>query len=194
MSDALCRALFTGLVLLVAVQRLAELRTSARNERLLRARGAREHAAGQMPVMRAVHTLWLVGMLVEVWALDRVPTPWVAAPALALFCVGQGLRLLAMRSLGERWNVKILTLPGAPPVTGGVFGHVRHPNYLGVVIEIATLPLVGGAVITSIVMSLANAVLLAFRIRAEESALREDNAYDRMADRPMLVPRAARRP
>jgi methyltransferase len=193
-NDATWRVLFTILVLGVAVQRLSELALSRHNERLLRARGAREHATGQMPIMRALHAAWLVSMLVEVWIVDRVATPWIALPALALFGVGQALRWLAMRTLGDRWNVKILTLPGAPPVTNGVFAYVRHPNYLGVVLEIATLPLVGGAIFTALWASVANAVLLAFRIRAEEAALSEDNQYARLADRPMLVPRAARRP
>jgi methyltransferase len=193
-SETIWRALFTALVLAVAAQRLLELARSTRNERVLRARGAREHASAQMAPMRALHASWLVAMLAEVWLLHRVPTPWLAIPALAALGVGQTLRMLAMRALGERWNVKILTLPGAPPITGGVFDWVRHPNYLGVVIEIAALPLVGGAWITALVWSVANAVLLAFRIRAEESALRADNDYARLGDRPMLVPRAPRRP
>lgn len=184
---------FTALVVLVALQRCAELVKSARNERVLRARGAREHAPAQMPVMRAVHAGWLVAMLVEVWALERSPSPWIALSALAVFAAGQALRVLAMRALGERWNVKILTLPGAPPVSGGVFGHVRHPNYLGVVLEIAALPLVGGAVLTAIGASIANAVLLFFRIRAEEAALRAEGGYDRLDARPMFVPSAERR-
>ena len=193
MSDHAVRIAFTALVLLVSVQRLLELRKSQQNERALRARGVREHAPGQMPLMRMLHAGWLALMLVEVWSLHRAPTLWVAIPALAVLAIGQGLRLSAMRALGERWNVKILTLPGAPPVQGGVFAHVRHPNYLGVVLEIAALPLVGGAVFTAVVASALNAALLTFRIRAEEAALREDNDYAAMSDLPRLVPRVSSR-
>lgn len=191
MTVEIWRIAFTVLVLLVAVQRLAELRRSRRNEEVLRARGAREHAPEQMMPMRVLHAAWLVSMLVESWLFDRTRALAVAVPAILVVGLGQMLRRLAMRALGDRWNVKILTLPGAPPVAGGVFRRIRHPNYLGVVLEIAALPLVGGAWITAIVFSLANAVLLFFRIRAEEAALRADNDYARLSDRPRFVPRAA---
>lgn len=193
MTAIALRVAFTVLVLLVAAQRLLELVRSRANERELLALGAREHAAGQMPFMRALHAGWLVGMLVEVWFFARLASPWFAVPALIAFVVGQGLRIAAMRALGPRWNVKILTLPGTPSVEDGVFTYVRHPNYLGVVLEIAALPLVGGAWVTSIVATLLNACLLFVRIRAEEAALHYDNAYARLSDRPMLLPMLGRR-
>ena len=193
MSETSWRVMFTMLVLLVALQRLWELGRSRENEKSLRARGAREHAPQQMPWMRALHASWLASMLIETWVLEPAPSVAVAFPALAVFTVGQALRLSAMRALGDRWNVKIFTLPGAPAVHGGVFAHVRHPNYLGVVLEIASLPLVGGALVTSLVFSVANAVLLFFRIRAEQAALRADNDYRALEDRPLFVPRLARR-
>lgn len=182
---------FVGLVLLVAVQRAFELRTSARNEAALRARGAREHAPGQMAWMKVVHAGWLFAMPLEVLLLERAFSPWLAAIALAVFAAGQGLRYAAMRALGDRWCVRVMTLEGTPPVTGGVFRWMRHPNYLGVILELAALPLVHGAWITSAVASAANAVLLARRIRAEESALEAAGGYRRLlGDRPRLWPRA----
>ncbi|MCZ7682309.1 MAG: hypothetical protein M5U28_27370 [Sandaracinaceae bacterium] len=89
---------FVGLVAAVAAQRLWELCVSGRNEAALRARGAIEHAPEQMSWMRLVHAGWLLAAPLEVWALERVATPWVAAAALALFALGQGLRYAAMRA------------------------------------------------------------------------------------------------
>jgi methyltransferase len=192
-SDLPFRVAFTLLVVLVAIQRITELSKSARNERALLAQGAREHAAEQMPTMRALHASWLAAIVLEVWALDRTPSPIVALPALAVFALGRALRFAAMRALGERWTVKVLTRPGAPPVQTGVFRYLRHPNYLGVVLEIAALPLAGGAFVTAAVFSIANGVLLSRRIRAEEAALRADNDYARMSDRPRLIPRWGKR-
>jgi len=185
------RAAFTGLVVLVAIQRLAELRRSARNEDRIRAAGGREHAPGQMPWMRALHASWLVAMPLEVWALERSAPVWLAIVALAVFAAGQALRVAAMRALGWRWNVKILTVPGESAVATGIFRHVRHPNYLGVILEIAALPLVSGAWLTSIAFTIANGVLLRARIAAEERALREDSQYAQVhAERPRFVPRS----
>lgn len=181
---------FGALVVLVAAQRLWELGRSRRHERLLLARGGREHARGQMPWMTALHTTWLIAMPLEVLLLQRPFQVSLAALAGVVFLAGQVLRIAAMRALGERWNVRVITVPGAAPVAGGVFRWVRHPNYLGVVLEIAALPLIHGAWLTAALWSVANAALLLFRIRAEEAALRADNDYEvGLGDRPRFVPR-----
>jgi methyltransferase len=181
---------FFLLVCAVALQRLLEVRVSRLNEAALALRGGREHAAGQMPVMVAVHSAWLVCTGLEVWLLDRPFRGWLALCAGVLFAAGQVLRLLAIHQLGERWTVKVITVPGAPPVTGGIFRYLRHPNYVGVILEIATLPLVHGAWLTALVFTIANGVLLSRRIAAEESALAETSDYaQQFAGLPRLVPK-----
>lgn len=183
--------LVTSAVVAIAIQRLFELRTSARHEAALLARGAREHAAGQMPWMRALHALWLIGTLAEAWLLGRVAPPWLIALGLVGLAIGQALRLAAMRALGPRWSVKVLTVPGETAIATGIFRHLRHPNYLGVILELAALPLIGGAWITALVASAANAILLRARIAAEERALREDSDYASVhGQRPRFVPLA----
>lgn len=169
--------LFCVLVLLVALQRLWEVTLSRRHERELLSKGAVEHAPQQMPWMVALHAAWLIAMLLEVFWFGRGFHVYVAAPALLVLTLGQGVRLWAIRTLGLRWTVKILTLPQEPPVTGGPFRYLRHPNYLGVMLEIAALPLVHGAWMTAVVFSAANALLLSRRIRAEERALSEGTNY-----------------
>jgi methyltransferase len=181
---------FVVLVVLVAMQRLWELGRSRRNESLMKAMGGREHARGQMPWMRALHFAWLVAMPLEVLALARPFDASLAVGAVVVFVAGQALRLAAMSALGDRWCVKVITLPRAPSVDGGIFRFIRHPNYLGVVLEIAALPLIHGAWITAAVFTVANGVLLGFRIRAEEAALRLDNDYERdLGGRPRWFPR-----
>lgn len=181
--------LFAGVVALLAVQRLAELRLSARNVAKLRAQGAVEAGAGHMPVMRAMHAAWFVAMIAEVFLLGRPFVPWLAAVALVGLLAGQALRYAAIRALGDRWTVNVMVLPGAPPVTGGLYRRIRHPNYLGVILEIASVPLLHTAYLTSIVFTVLNALLLRVRIRAEERALREANDYDAALPRPRFVPR-----
>lgn len=183
------RLLYAGLVGVVAAQRLLELRTSARHEAELRARGGREHAPWQARCMRVVHTAWLGGALIEGGLLGGSRSPFTCLAGLGLFAAGQLLRRAAMRELGSRWSIKIITLPGAPAVATGIFGRMRHPNYLGVALEMAGLPLAGGAWMTAALASIANGALLLFRIRSEEAALRADSAYERLAARPRLLPR-----
>ena len=164
-------ALFTGLVLLVAVQRLFELRLSRKNERALRARGAQEHAPGHFRAMSALHSSWFFAMLLEVYLLRPAFSPWLATSMFAVLLGGQALRYAAIKSLGSRWSVRILTLPGSEPVQTGIYRFLRHPNYVGVMLELFALPLIHSAWRTALVFSLLNAAILWVRIRAEERAL-----------------------
>lgn len=175
---------FSCLVAIIALERLVELGISRRNEAKLKARGGREYAPHQLRWMTLLHSAWLVAMPVEVWLADRPLVVALAIPALAIFAIGQALRYAAIRTLGERWCVKIITLPGAGVVTTGIFSKLRHPNYLGVVLEIAALPLVHGAWLTALIASALNALILWARIRAEESALDQDADYRQAFARP----------
>jgi len=166
------RWVFTGLVVLLALQRIYELRLSGRHEALIRARGGREHVAWQVQAMKALHAGWFIAMLVEVYGWHRPFIPGLSLFALITLIAGQSLRYAAIRSLGWRWTVNVMTLPGIPPVQKGIYRYLRHPNYLGVILEILAVPLLHSAYLTAIVFSLANLLLLSARIRAEDCALR----------------------
>ncbi len=183
---------YVFLVLAVAVQRGLEVRLSRMNESDLKARGGTEHAAEQLPFMFALHALWAISALLEVVLLQRPFHRWLALLALAVFCAGQALRFAAMRALGKRWTIKVITVSGEPPVSTGVFRYLRHPNYLGVILEVAALPMIHTAYLTAIVFSVANAILLRRRVHAEERALAASSDYDeRFRDRPRFWPKFA---
>ena len=164
--------LLVACVALVGLQRLLELRYSRRNERRLRARGAVERGAGHYPAMVAIHTLWLLSTLVEGLLRGPEPPVWWPAP-LAVFLLVQPLRYWAILSLGTSWNTKILVVPGAKPVRSGPYRYLNHPNYVVVVVEILTFPLIFGAWITALVFTVLNAAILSVRIREENRALSE---------------------
>jgi methyltransferase len=167
------RVAFTALVALVALLRLAELAVSRRHIEALRQRGAIELGAGHYPWMVAVHAGFLIGGPSEVWLLDRPWLPALGVPMLGLLGVGTALRYWAIRTLGERWSTRVIVVPGAPLVGGGPYRWLRHPNYLGVVLELAALPLVHTAWLTAALASVANAFVLRRRIAVEDEAHRE---------------------
>lgn len=184
------RAAFTALVLALVVQRLLELRRSRLNQAELLRRGGREHGQGHFPLMAGVHATWFLAMLAEVHVLGSELSVPLTAIAALLTLAGQALRLSAMQALGVRWCVRIVTLPGAAPVRSGIYRWMRHPNYVGVVLEILAVPLLHGASLTAALFTVLNAVVLAIRIRAEEQALEADNAYlAAMAGLPSFVPK-----
>jgi methyltransferase len=158
--------------MLVAVQRLLELSYSRRNEIRLRARGAVERGRGHYPVIVAIHILWLVSTLVEGLLRGPEPPVWWPVP-LAAFLLVQPLRYWAIFSLGVNWSVRIFVVPGSKLVRSGPYRYFPHPNYVVVVVEVLTFPLIFGAWITAIAFSLLNAALLYVRIQTENRALRE---------------------
>jgi len=81
------------------------------------------------------------------------------------------LRWWCVASLGKHWNPRLIVIPGAVLVTRGPYRFMHHPNYTAVAAEVAALPLVHSAWVTAIVFSIANALVLNVRIRAENSAL-----------------------
>jgi methyltransferase len=167
------RQLFLGFVAALGVQRLFELRLSQRNEQRMRQHGGREHAPETYRWIVTLHAAWFAAMLLEVFAGKRKFHPRLALPAFGVFAAGQALRLIAIHTLGWRWSARIMTVPGpaGAPVQHGIYWYIRHPNYLGVELEIISVPLMHSAYITSIIFGVANLLLLRDRIRREEQAL-----------------------
>lgn len=176
---------------LLAAERAVEQVVSRRNARRLLAAGGVEVAGGHYPAMVAFHALFLLAAFVEplLWPAAWV-AGWPAAAALAALGVAlaaQALRWWAVAALRGRWTTRVVVVPGAAPVTGGPYRFLRHPNYLAVVLELLAVPLIGGAVVTALLATLGNAILLAVRIPAEERALGEGWARA-FAGTPRLVP------
>lgn len=149
----------------VTAERLLELVIARRNTKALLARGAHEVAAGHYPAIVILHAAWLVGL----WFLaPGQPVQWFWV---AVFALLQALRLWTLATLGRRWTTRIIVVPGETLVAAGPFRFLRHPNYMVVVGEIAVLPLCFGLWWYALAFSVANAVVLWVRIRAEETAL-----------------------
>ena len=169
--------LFGVVIAAVVLQRLLELRVSARHEKVLRQRGAVEAGASHYPWMVALHTGLLVAAPLEVWLLDRPLLPLLAATAGVGLVGATLLRYWTIRTLGERWTTRVLYLPGSEAVSQGPFRFLRHPNYLAVMVETIALPLLHTAWLTALVFGTLNAFLLRERIRVEEGALRDHTRY-----------------
>ncbi len=173
---------FVALVAVVALSRLVELRLAKRHVARLVARGGFEVGAGHYPWMVALHTAFLFAAPLEVFVVPHPFRPAWAVAGITALLAAAALRWWTIRTLGDRWTTRVIVVPGASAIRGGPFRFFRHPNYLAVVLEIAALPLVHGAVVTAAVFSLANAVLLRHRIRVEETALRAHGDYGRAFD------------
>ena len=157
---------FLVVLALVAAQRLWELWLADRNTKRLLAEGAIEVGANHYPLFILLHATWLAAL--------AIVTPWTAIPNvwwISLYVLLQVGRLWVIATLGRFWTTRIITLPDAPLVRRGPYRFVRHPNYIVASLEIAVLPLAFNQVWIALAWSVANALLVGWRIRVEDRAL-----------------------
>ena len=149
----------------VTLARLVEMIIARRNTRHLMAIGGREYASEHYPALIAFHVIWLGSLWILTPGRALVPV-W-----LIFFALLQPLRVWVMAALGPRWTSRVIVVPGETLVTDGPFRFLRHPNYVIVVAEVATLPLAFGLWAIALAGTVVNAALLTVRIRAENAAL-----------------------
>lgn len=166
------------IIVLLVVQRLFELRIAARNAQVSMAHGGREYGARHYPFFIVLHTTWFAAMVVESTMRKATelpdPIPWWWWTCAVVVIAAQGLRYWAITSLGDAWNTRIIVVPGRRPVERGAYRFMKHPNYIAVVAELFCIPLLVGAPITAIAVSVLDAILLlGIRIPMENKALKE---------------------
>jgi methyltransferase len=194
-------SIYWVLVTACIVERIVELFISRRNRRRLLERGYSERESKTaLRMMVLVHVSWFCALIVEpVFFSWNVPAV-VPILALVVFLSAQLLRFWVLTTLGREWNISVMSgsdsgADCSVTITHGPYRYIRHPNYLAVILEIFSLPLVGGALLTAVVFSFLNAVVLARRISLEEQHLLRRPEYDRlMADRPRFLPQLRVRP
>ena len=121
------------------------------------------------------------------WILDGDTIRWLGV---ALFAAGGLLRIWPVFVLGRRFSGLVAIQPGHALVTSGIYGVIRHPSYLGLLVNALGWGLAfrsgAGVLLAAFIVP----PILA-RIRAEEALLRahfsgEYDAYCRRTAR--LIP------
>lgn len=176
--------IYSAILVATACERLAELVVSKRNAAWAFARGGVEYGKAHFPYMVVLHTVFLIGCLLEPWVFDRPFLLWLALPMLALAIAAQGLRWWVITTLGPRWNTRVIIVPGLPLIQGGPYRWLKHPNYLAVVVEGFALPLIHSAWVTAIAFTVLNAFVLFVRIRVENKALAEGPQMEKAGEIP----------
>ena len=122
-------AAFVAVFSLFVGPRLMELRLAGANARRLEARGGIEHGAGRFPWLVAAHGGYYAMLAAEVLSTRRPPgaTGWLC---LALLAPVLALRYWTLATLGSRWTIRVIVVPGERVVTRGPYRYLRHPNDL----------------------------------------------------------------
>jgi methyltransferase len=160
--------IFIVFILFLIFQRLAELYVSSKNEKWLLKNGAIEYGKEHYPFIVALHTLFIITLIVEYVLRDDVTVNFTL---IILFFVLIVIKAIVISTLGHYWNTKIYKVPGTRPVATGLYKYVKHPNYIIVICEIAIIPLAFGLYYTAVVFTLLNAIMLTVRIKKENEIL-----------------------
>ena len=177
--------LFTIAYALLAAERLLELAINRRNTRLLAQRGAVWTTDDGLRAIIAVQAALFLLTPLEVLLAPWAGAGWWTWPLLAVAILAQALRYWVISTLGERWSIRVVTVPGAPRILRGPYRFARHPNYVAVATEALVIPLAFGAIGAALVTFPLQLVALRRRIRKEERALRA--AQDGMPPSPDLA-------
>lgn len=112
----------------------------------------------------------------DLWTIDGETIRWLGV---VFFAAGGALRIWPVFVLGRRFSGLVAIQPRHELVTGGVYGVIRHPSYLGLLVNSLGWGLAFRSGLGVLLTGLLVPPLLA-RIRAEERLLRTQfgGAYD----------------
>ena len=115
------------------------------------------------------------GLTETLWKLatgKRDPSELSAANVLglAIFVVGMTIAFVAVFTLKRSYSSSLVIREGHRLVTHGIYAHVRHPLYFGVLVALAGVPVYARSVNGALVLA-ALVPLILLRIRMEEELL-----------------------
>jgi protein-S-isoprenylcysteine O-methyltransferase Ste14 len=155
-------AVLTGLMTIAALFTKANLSSGEREDR------------GNRWVVIALGAICCVSAVVPAycdrigfWVIGGDAIRWVGV---ALYAVGGILRLWPVFVLGPRFSGVVAIQPGHALVTGGIYGVIRHPSYLGMIVLMVGWGLAFRSA-AGVLLALAMIPVVVARIEAEERLL-----------------------
>src|SRR5258708_6877644 len=113
----------------MGAERALELALNHRNVRWLRERGARFYADDGFGLILLGQFALFGGTALEALLAPWTGVGWWTWAGVGLLALAQVARYSAIATLGRRWCIRVVTLPGAPRIARGPYRFVPHPNY-----------------------------------------------------------------
>ncbi|HWT96707.1 MAG TPA: isoprenylcysteine carboxylmethyltransferase family protein [Terriglobales bacterium] len=124
-----------------------------------------------------IYTLLVVGLLaawlpaytdrMEIWTIGDERTRWIGV---VLYAAGGVLRLWPVFVLGRRFSGLVAIQTDHQLVTDGIYGAIRHPSYLGLIVNMLGWALAFRS-LAGILLALLATIVVIGRITAEEKLL-----------------------
>jgi protein-S-isoprenylcysteine O-methyltransferase Ste14 len=104
------------------------------------------------------------------WTIDHAAIRWCGV---ILFAIGGTVRIWPVFVLGKRFSGLVAIQPGHTLVTTGIYGFIRHPSYLGLLLTLLGWALAFRSGVGLLLAAVMAPPLLA-RIKSEEKLLRSE--------------------
>jgi protein-S-isoprenylcysteine O-methyltransferase Ste14 len=147
--------------------------------RILELRAKRATIKGQVRETWTLRAFVLIGSgcvilgIAEYFWRDTGVEWWTFSAGWLCAAISIWLRRSAIAALGRFWSLHIEIRESHEFVRSGPFRWVRHPTYLSMVLELASVGLILNAWITALAVILCFVPILIIRVRVEEAALVE---------------------
>jgi protein-S-isoprenylcysteine O-methyltransferase Ste14 len=159
-----------------------------------------KHSTGKVRDRGSLLILWIViftSITASNWISELGPqnmfggARWLRIAAVVVILVGLAIRWMAIITLGKSFSSNVAIQDSQKVMRTGIFGVVRHPSYLGLLLVFLAVGIHSRNWIALAVAVVPPTVALLYRIGVEEAALRaafgeEYLAYSRKTKR--LIP------
>ncbi|MDX1959966.1 MAG: isoprenylcysteine carboxylmethyltransferase family protein [Leptospiraceae bacterium] len=168
-----------GLIFVTSILRIIELRIAKSNLDQRKSSTLIQVKEPFFFLFVVLHSSFLIIVPLEAILLDREFNFIIALSSISVYFICLLLRFHILFVLGKFWNTKIIYEKEIKEgiITNGIYKYIRHPNYLVVILEIASISLFHSSYYSFIFFSIFNFILLFFRIKKEENALFQNDYY-----------------
>ncbi|MFN8370300.1 MAG: isoprenylcysteine carboxylmethyltransferase family protein [Bacteriovoracaceae bacterium] len=174
---------YSILICLIIIERIGELFYSKKNEKRLLERGALEFGKKTYILIVIYQVTWILTCLIGDFSISNQTNFIQIFIGFILLIFAKHYGSLVLRPSKSRWTTKIIVLPNEPLIQKGIYKYIKHPNYLGVILESFALPLIGGLWELSFVFGILSIFVMSLKTRIEESALIKYCGYDKLFGR-----------
>ena len=127
-----------------------------------------------------INIFWYGAMILSIldvwgpgWTAFNSPLLGLHVLGVLLIFIGIAVRFLSRKALGKQYSVHVETSEKHKLVTEGIYKHLRHPAYLGLLCLFVGIPLAMGSWAGTIIAIAGGIPSIIFRTNIEENSLSE---------------------
>lgn len=139
------------------------------------------HGDWTLAVVTVMYIILCFFSIFEFFFFVKIRQPAMMLLGFALYLLAFRIRWWGMKSLGKQWAIHavgVRKIRKVRLIKIGAYKYIRHPIYLGIIVELLSLPLIADAYFSLLFAMLVNIPLQLTRLRLEE-----ENSLRRFGDR-----------